>query len=99
MDEIIRLYCNTCENSDCTIGRAYIPEDSNEGCTRRVPEVLMDSYTHLIDEVSPFMYMNTKKEYQNNMYKQIIDTLYKIYDCPVGAKIKPQKRANHIGNA
>ena len=34
-----------------------------------------------------------------DMYKQIIDTLYKIYDCPVGAKIKPQKCANHIGNA
>lgn len=98
MDEIIRLYCNTCENSNCTIGRAYIPEDSNEGCTRRVPEVLLDSYTHLIDEVSPFMYMDTKKEYQDNMYKQIIDTLYKIYDCPVGAKIKPQKHASRIGN-
>ena len=84
---IIKLQCGTCENSTCCYSKKYIPYDSLEGCTRKVDEDLEIEYYHMINEVAPFMYMKTTKEYQNKTYKEIIGLLDKVYSSPIGVKL------------
>lgn len=83
----ITLRCLYCENSNCSIARKYIPQDSKEGCTRKVTEDISDTYEHYIKEVIPFMYIKTSKEYQKRMYKEITDFFISIYKCPIGNKL------------
>lgn len=89
MDDIvfISLSCIDCENTHCDKSRRYIPSDSLEGCTRKVTEDEAAKYYHLLEEVAPFMYINTTKEYQSRTYKEIIDYLEYIYSCPFGQKL------------
>lgn len=86
MDEykIITLRCIDCENIECKDSKKYIPIDSLYGCTRKIPESLYEEYYHYMEEIIPFMYTKTTKEYQTSTYKKIIDLLYKIYSCPIG---------------
>lgn len=90
--EEISLKCEDCENDDCDISRFYIPEGSEEGCVREVPFDLYIKYEHMLYEVAPFMYMGTKKEYQRNAYREIVDTLFDIYKCPISRIIPLAKR-------
>lgn len=90
---IIKLQCNQCENDSCCYSKKYIAENSLEGCTRKVDEDMEIEYFHLINEVAPFMYMKTSKEYQNKTYKEIIDLLFKIYSMPIGVKLDKNGKA------
>lgn len=90
---IVKLRCGECENISCCYANKYIPMDSLEGCTRKVTEDMEIEYYHLINEVAPFMYMNTTKEYQNNVYHQIIQLLNNIYSMPIGVKLNKKGKA------
>lgn len=92
----ITLNCADCENSDCDLANKYIPDGSNEGCTRRVPEDIAALYYHYIEEVLPFMYIKTSKEYQNRMYKEIIDFFYRLYAAPIGRKLNRSGKATKL---
>lgn len=80
--ECIKLKCIDCENTECKISRLMIPEESKEGCIRKIPEELYIKYSHYMNEVAPFMYKDTTKEYQTKTYIEIIDLLFSIYEYP-----------------
>lgn len=84
---IVKLRCSECGNISCCYANKYIPIDSLEGCTRKVTEEVEIEYYHLINEVAPFMYMNTTKEYQNKTYHEIDRLLNNIYSMPIGQKL------------
>lgn len=91
----ITLRCFDCENIECKIcpcGK-YISENSKQGCTRQLTDEEADKYYHLLEEVRPFIYKDTTKEYQNKTYKKIIDFLYDIYSKPLGQKIGKSGKA------
>lgn len=85
--EYIKLRCIDCENTNCNISRFIIPEKSKEGCIRKVPEELYIKYFHYMNEVAPFMYKGTTKEYQTKIYIEIINLLLSIYEYPIVKKI------------
>jgi hypothetical protein len=89
MDEqIVRLYCQDCECTNCTCGPRWYPYDGEAGCTRKVPEELAIEYFHYTNEVMPFLYLDTKREYQTREYKNYIALLDKLYSAPLGQKFK-----------
>lgn len=92
-DNIITLRCIDCENVDCEICRngSFLTLESKKGCTRKVNDLDYAKYIHYMEEVAPFMYINTSTEYQNRTYNEIIDFLEYIYSCPIGQKL------NHNG--
>ena len=96
---IIKLKCSECENSTCCYSNKYIPIDSLEGCTRKVIEDVEIEYYHLINEVAPFMYMNTTKEYQTKTYNQIINLLNNIYSMPIGQKLDKKGKVKGFSNS
>lgn len=85
----ITLRCKDCENTQCSICPKgnYIAENDMRGCTRQVSTEEAARYQHYLQEIAPFMYMATTKEYQNTQYKNIIDFLYYIYSQPIGQKL------------
>lgn len=85
----ITLRCRDCENTQCSICPKgnYIAENDMRGCTRQVSIEEAARYQHYLQEIAPFMYMATTKEYQNTQYKNIIDFLYYIYTRPIGQKL------------
>lgn len=90
MSMCVKLQCGECENIDCPIARRYIPEDSQEGCVRKIEDDLYVEYIHYLEEVAPFMYSNTTKEYQCRIYQEIIEVLAKAYDSPAVQKTNPR---------
>lgn len=80
----ITLRCATCDNIDCKLGRYFIPENSKEGCTRKVSEQQAALFQHYQEEVLPFigMYKNhtAAQEKLNEIYKFLLI----IYECPIG---------------
>ena len=85
--ECIKLKCSECENINCNIARLMVPKESKEGCIKKIPENLYIKYIHYINEVAPFMYKNTTREYQTKIYIEIIDLLFSIYEYPSVKKI------------
>lgn len=51
---ILNFLCANCDNPNCQLGRLFIPEDSLEGCSRRVSEEEFSRYVHYMTEVIPF---------------------------------------------
>lgn len=90
----ITLRCDRCDNVDCTIGRAYIPCDSKEGCTRQVPDETADQFYHYIEEVMPFvhLYKNRKQSFQK--LSEIEGFLEQnIYSAPLGKRLDAKGKA------
>lgn len=60
----ITLRCHDCSSIDCPICPLgiYIPEDSNRGCTRKIPDVIYAQYKHLNNEILPFCDTYEKRE-------------------------------------
>lgn len=85
MSEIITLRCKDCENFNCSLYPVgiYIPEDSLQGCTRKLSDLDFDKYIHYTEEVLPFLFIN------NNIdkFKEAYNFLQHIYKLPVGQKI------------
>lgn len=86
-ETFISLRCIDCENTTCRAAKRYVPIDSLEGCTRKVSEDDAAKYYHLLEEVAPFLYIKTSKEYQSRTYKEITDFLEYIYSKPFGQKL------------
>lgn len=88
----ITLRCYDCENTNCAISRKWIHPDSKEGCTRELSEDDMIKYYHYINEIMPFLYVNTSKSYQNEEYHAFMDLLDSIYSAPLGQRIKDRRK-------
>lgn len=87
----ISLKCRDCDNTDCDIARQYIPDDSQEGCTRRVDDLTSNMYHHLVDEVLPFAAL---RNYPMRELNEGQELLYKIYSCPIGRKLDVRGKAS-----
>lgn len=80
----VTLRCQKCDNVDCPIAKKYVPYDSLEGCTRKVPESLAAKFRHDIEEVLPFAW---KREDSKKLFDMIEKDLNDIYAAPVGCKL------------
>lgn len=90
---IITLKCTDCDNTECKYNSKWIHQDSNNGCTRRLDEETAAQYFHYLEEIIPFMYSNTKSEYQKRIYNEILDFLYNsIYVAPLGQIIRDKHK-------
>lgn len=76
----ITLRCKHCDNTDCPIARAYIPEDSLEGCTRRVSEEDSEKFQYYIEEVIPLSHSFSRLE-EARVF------LDRMYHMPFGRKL------------
>jgi hypothetical protein len=83
-DKYLYLRCYECENCGCQFGSPIAWEDSHAGCTRQVSQEQADEYYHYTNEVMPFLYIDTSKEYQNKEYNNFMSILDNIYSCPLG---------------
>lgn len=91
----ITLRCNECENTDCNLypcGK-WLAADGLYGCTREIDDDDYAQYLHLLEDVAPFMYMKTSKEYKNKAYNDIIGFMNYLYSCPVGQKLGKSGKA------
>lgn len=86
MSECVKLVCGECENIECPSARKYIPSESREGCIRKLDDDLYIRYEHYINEVLPFMFKKTTREYQSRTYQEIIDMLGEVYASPAVKK-------------
>lgn len=84
----ITLHCYDCDNAQCSICPCgtYVAEDNLRGCTRKVSEDDYARYDHYINEVLPFLHLNTYKA-SSALYKEIIDFLFYLYQQPLGQQI------------
>lgn len=80
----ITLKCSTCGNTDCAYARKYIPEGSEEGCTRNVSEELAERFFHHTQEVLPFLAMRPRSESTDKAYAAIEENLESIYASSLG---------------
>ena len=80
----VTLRCQKCDNVDCPIARKYVPYDSLEGCTRKVPESLAAKFRHDIEEVLPFAW---KRKDSQQVFNAIEKDLNKVYAAPIGCKL------------
>ena len=79
----IKLSCDDCENLSCSlcpIG-TYIPQDSQQGCTKEVCENDYIQYENFLHERIPFMRTLSEQE-SRTLYNDYIDFLNKIYQSP-----------------
>lgn len=76
----ITLRCQKCDNVDCPMARAYVPYESNEGCTRDVSEQEGQLFHHMIEEVLPFARTQTQ-------FEAVESCLAKVYASPLGRKL------------
>lgn len=53
----VDFHCCDCDNDTCLLCPlgSYVPQDSGQGCTRKMDEDLYAEYSHLKDEVLPFI--------------------------------------------
>lgn len=82
----VTLRCQNCDNIDCPIARAYIPEDSKEGCTRRVSETDSEKFQYFVNEVIP-MHTSISRLQEAGRF------LERIYESPLGRKLDPSGKA------
>lgn len=80
----ITLKCSTCGNMDCPYARKYIPEGSDEGCTRDATEDLAEKFFHFTQEVLPFLAMRPRSESTDKAYAAIEENLQSVYGSPLG---------------
>lgn len=80
----ITLQCISCDNVNCRYGRYFIPDDSLEGCTRKVSEEQWEKLEHLTKEVLPFIPMYKNRHTAQDKLQEISTFLDEIYSCPLG---------------
>ena len=80
----ITLKCQSCDNMDCPFGRYFIPDESEEGCTRAVSEEQADRLQHYQEEILPFIPMYKNPIAAQQKLTEIYDFLQNIYSCPIG---------------
>ena len=94
---IITLRCYDCENDNCELCPCgtVVDEDNLRGCTRKVSEDDFARYEHYIEEVAPFLHLNTYNA-SSALYKEIIDFLFYLYSQPLGQKLGKNGRATSV---
>ncbi len=83
----ITLKCSECGNTDCAYAHEYIPEDSLEGCTRKVSEELAEKFIHDTQEVLPFLRARRRTESTDKSFAAIEKNFESIYSSPLGRLI------------
>lgn len=89
----ITLLCGECDNADCCVARAYIPEDSQEGCTREVTEEQQERIQYYMNEVLPFVHMGSSPQAAQSQLEEIASFLDTIYLCPLGTRLDSRGKA------
>lgn len=80
----ITLRCGKCDNAECNLARYFIPEDSQEGCTREVNDEQAENFEHYVQEVLPFVTMYKNHQAAIEKLTEIYSFLESIYTCPIG---------------
>lgn len=80
----ITLRCQKCDNVDCPIARAYVPYESNEGCTREVSQETYERWQHLMIETLPFLSL---RRITNQVYADIDSLENEVYSSKLGRKL------------
>lgn len=90
----VTLRCSECGKAECPYAREYIPEESEEGCTREVSEEVAERFYHDMTEVLPFMAMRGRTDSTDKTYESIEKNLGSIYASPVGRLIGPRGKVD-----
>lgn len=80
----ITLRCQKCDNIDCPIARAYVPYESNEGCTREVSQETYERWQHLMIETLPFLSL---RRITSQVYADIDSLENEVYSSKLGRKL------------
>lgn len=80
----ITLRCQKCDNIDCSIARAYVPYESNEGCTREVSQETYERWQHLMIETLPFLSL---RRITSQVYADIDSLENEVYSSKLGRKL------------
>lgn len=80
----ITLRCQKCDNIDCPIARAYVPYESNEGCTREVSQETYERWQHLMIETLPFLSL---RRITSQVYTDIDSLENEVYSSKLGRKL------------
>ena len=80
----ITLRCQKCDNIDCPIARAYVPYESNEGCTREVSQETYERWQHLMIETLPFLSL---RRITKQVYADIDSLENEVYSSKLGRKL------------
>lgn len=80
----ITLRCQKCDNVECPIARAYVPYESNEGCTREVPQETYERWQHLMIETLPFLGL---RRITSQIYAEIDKLETEVYSSRLGRKL------------
>lgn len=83
----ITLKCSMCGKIDCEYARKYIPEDSEEGCTREVSEEMAEKFIHDTQEVLPFLRNRRRTESTDKAFAAIEKNFESIYSASLGRLI------------
>lgn len=98
----ITLRCGKCDNTECNLARYFVPEDSQEGCTREVNDEQAENFEHYVHEVLPFVTMCKNHQAAIKKLAEIYSFLESIYTCPIGkllnSKGKVIKDPNIVDN-
>lgn len=80
----ITLRCQKCDNVECPIARAYVPYESNEGCTREVSQETYEMWQHLMIETLPFLSL---RRITSQVYADIDSLEKEVYSSKLGRKL------------
>ena len=80
----ITLRCQKCDNVDCPIARAYVPYESQEGCTREVSQETYERWQHLMIETLPFLSL---RRITKQVYADIDSLENEVYSSKLGRKL------------
>lgn len=80
----ITLRCQKCDNIECPIARAYVPYESNEGCTREVSQETYERWQHLMIETLPFLSL---RRITSQVYADIDSLEKEVYSSKLGRKL------------
>ena len=60
---IVSLHCHECDNDSCPLCRIgeYVPEESRQGCTRKLNDDTYAEYEHINNEILPFLSLGMYK--------------------------------------
>lgn len=83
----VTLRCAECDNTECSAARAYVPQDSLEGCTRKLSDQESEEFYHLTEEVRPFLHLRPVSDATRQQFTAIDRLLDRVYLAPIGRKL------------
>lgn len=89
---IVSLHCHECDNDSCPLCRIgeYVPEESGQGCTRKLDDDTYAEYEHINNEILPFLSLGMYK----NETERVDEFLKYVYKrCPIGTVLDEKGKA------